>query len=412
MDIHGSVRIPHNSLFLAKQVGNLRETHPDMAILRSVEASIHGLADVTFVPGDEVASAAAWVKIEDTLLLFCDGIASAGQGLGTWNGYVGGPLAPFREPSNDYFAGASGKLLGALPLGYLTGTGNIVFAGWSLGGCECMRVALDAVDRGLFSMPKIATFGSPRFGNATDARRFEGQHLVRWMCDTDPVPNVPPRIADMPILPAIYGITGTIRLGNFVHGPGGVSINPAGAIADAEIPPLAPPAFPLQLATWLVGADASAGSPHFIGTYATRIQAWIDTHQNQNNPLKITTPIETTGQSLRTRLSREQAAAETEMFQNASRQDETRNSIPPELLFKAVKVGRLWYVTMGQTVVSIAPTKKRARGFANSGNDFLHRALKEGYVDSAQLVATLQNWVVAAQDSGSGIAPLLATSLP
>jgi Lipase (class 3) len=412
MDLHGSVRIPHNSLFLAQLIGFLRQPHPEVAILRAVEAATLATADTAFVSGDDVSSTAVWCKYADTLLLIADGIATAGQGSGTIGGYVGGVFDSIASPVNAYFAAASAKLLSALPLGFLAHTNNVVFAGWSLGGCECMQVALDGRDAGMWAMPKIATFGSPRFSNAQVARRFEGGFLVRWMCDTDPVPLVPPRVADMPVLPAVYGIAKTLRLGNFVHAPGGVSIDSHGVIVDAEVSPLASPAFPLALGSWLLGADASAGSPHFIGSYVTRIQSWINAHPNNQSAVRIFTPIEPVGQAPRSHLSREQAAAETELFRNAAVQEEAVQKIPPQLLFKAVKVGRLWYVTINDTVVSIAPTKRRARGYANAGNDFLRRSLKEGYVDTNQLIQSMQAWITAAQDASSGITPLIASTLP
>jgi hypothetical protein len=412
MDLHDSPRVPAVSQFLAKQIGNLRLPLPDLVIRDQVKAQEGVDAQVTFVPSDDVSSAACWCKCGDSLFLFCDGISTAAQGIGTWNGFVGSPLAAIVEPENLYFQSAAGKILSALPLGYLSYTRNIVLAGWSLGGCEAMQVALYGVDRQMWGMPRIATFGSPRFGGTQAARRFEGQNLVRWMCDTDPVPSVPPRVADMPMLPALYGINGTLRLGNFVHAPGGISIDSSGTIVDAETPPLAAPSFPVAISAWLLGADAGSGSPHFIGTYYSRIQAWIDANPNRNSAVRITTAVEPAGQSARFRLSQQQAANERALFVNAQAQEQAAAAVPKPLTFHAYRVGRLWYVGLNGQVISIAPTKRRARGFANAGNDFLRRTLREGYVDTDQLIASLTLWVNAAQDPSSGINPLISTALP
>ncbi len=100
------------------------------------------------------------------------------------------------------------------------------------------------------------------------------------------------------------------------------------------------------------------------------------------------------------------------LFVNAAAQEQAVQAVPPDLLFKAVRINRLWYVTMGGSVVSIAPTKRRARGFANAGNDFLRRTLREGYVDTAQVVNSIQGWITAAQDPTSGITPQISGSLP
>ncbi len=412
MDLHQSLAIPHNSLFLAQQIGNLRQPSPDTLIRDAVSAAIGLPALTTFVPGDDISTAACWVKSGDTLLLLADGIASSGQGIGTWNGYVGGPLDSFRSPVNDWFAGGAAKMLGMLPLSYLTDTRNFVFAGWSAGGCEAMAAAIAGYDRQLFTFPRLATFGSPRFGNEVQANRFHPSYLTRWMNDTDPVTLVPPRVGDMPILPAVVGINGTIRLGNFVHAPGGAVLDPSGNIAPGEIAPLAPGAFPLAIGAWLVGGDAAAGSPHHIGTYVTRLQLWIDAHPDNASPVRIHTPAEPTGQSARNQLSREQAAQETMLFVNASAQEQAPQKIPDAFRFKAFRIGRLWYVSLNGNVVCIAPGKRRARGFANAGNDFFARSLREGYVDTDQLVATMQEWLAAAQDPSSGITPLISNTLP
>lgn len=412
MDLHSSLRVPANSLFLAEQIANLRQPLPDLVIKEAFREAFRVSTQTTFVPGDDVSSACCWVNYGDTVVLLCDGIATAGQGAGTWNGYVGGLLSSITQPVNDYFASASGKIRSALPLGYLSATRNFVFAGWSLGGCEAMQCALDGADIGNWPMPRIATFGSPRFGNAALARRFGTSNMVRWMTDTDPVPILPPRVTDMPILPAIYGIQSTLRMGNFVHVTGGVSINPTGVISEAETPPLAPAAFPLTLASWLAGADAASGSPHWIGTYATRLRLWIADHPENLSPVRVYAPIEPTGQSTRGHTAREQAAQEAMIFDQASAQEAVHNRIPRELLFHAVRVNRMWYVTFKGDVIAIGPTKKRAQGFAASGNDFLHRSLKEGYVDTDQLANSFRQWLSAAQDTGSGITPTIAGTLP
>lgn len=408
----GSARIPENALFLAKTIALLRQPHPEDLIRQAVADKFNFATSTAFVAGDDNSSAACWVKCLDHLFLFCDGIASSGQGTNTWNGYTGGITADRQNPINDYFNSAAQKILGAMPAFFNHEINHRVFAGWSLGGCEAMQVAINGILQGLWGMPDIATFGSPRFGCPAICRNFDGRRLVRWMNDTDAVTLLPPRVADMPVLPAIYGVNATIRMGNFVHAPGGVAIDPAGNMANAETAPLAPAAFPLQIGSWLIGADAAEGSPHFIGTYASRLQLWIDAHPANVSPTRGYTPIEQTGQVSGASLSQQARAQETMLFVNAAAQEQAVQAVPPDLLFKAVRINRLWYVTMGGSVVSIAPNKRRARGFANAGNDFLRRTLREGYVDTAQLVNSIQGWITAAQDPTSGITPQISGSLP
>jgi Lipase (class 3) len=408
----GSARIPGNSLFLAKCIALLRQPMPEDLIRQAVANEFNFAASTAFVPGDDVSSACCWVKCLDYLFLFCDGIANFGQGSGTWNGYTGGITADRTNPTNDYFNSAAAKIQAAMSPYFNSEVNNRVFCGWSLGGCEAMQVALNGILQGLWGMPDIATFGSPRFGCTAICRNFDARRIVRWMTDTDPVTLLPPRVGDMPILPAIYGVNATIRMGNFVHAPGGVAIDVNGNMANAETAPLAPSAFPLQIGSWLIGADASDGSPHFIGTYASRLQLWMDNHPPNNPPTRGFEPIEKTGQVSGATLSQQARAQETALFVNAAIQEQAVQAVPPDLLFKAVRINRLWYVTMGGSVVSIAPNKRRARGFANAGNDFLRRTLREGYVDTDQLTNSMRGWLTAAQDPTSGITPLISASLP
>ncbi len=412
MVFHDTPRTPETSIFLAETLALLRQPLPDLLIRDAVAREISPPTQVSFVPSDDVSPSACWAKSAQYLLLFCDGIDSLATGTGTWAGYIGGAFAAVNNPTNDYFVAAAQKVLAAMPPTYVTHAFKLIFCGWSLGGCVAMQVALAGIDSGLWTMPDIATFGSPRIGGLSTARRFNLQKITRWMTDTDPIPSVPPRVADMPILPMVYGIRATLRMGNFVHAPGGVSISPDGVFTDTETAPLAATNFPLGVGAWLLGSDAASGSPHQLGSYATRLRAWVAAHPDNNNPQRISTPIETTGQVSKARLSQAQAASERALFVNGAQQEKPAAKIPKELLFRAVRLNRLWYVLMGEQIVAIAPRKIRARGIANAGNDFLRRNLRQGYVNVPGMLHALEGWFASAEDAGSGITPTISSSLP
>jgi len=99
-----------------------------------------------------------------------------------------------------------------------------------------------------------------------------------------------------------------------------------------------------------------------------------------------------------------------------ARQGEAQNTIPVSIptgqTFTAFRNEGIWMIAFGDSIVAIAPTKRRARALARLGNEFLRRLLVQAVVDPDVMETQLAAWLTSAQDPTSGIVPTLQTTIP
>src|SRR6185369_6216305 len=101
---------------------------------------------------------------------------------------------------------------------------NLDVVGYSAGGVVgtylVKRLKLNNTQKKL----RLITFGSPRAVNADNLGVWANVPRTRWMNDNDPIPLVPPRVEDAPILLPLLGLITALRYASYVHSSGGLSI--------------------------------------------------------------------------------------------------------------------------------------------------------------------------------------------
>ena len=74
-------------------------------------------------------------------------------------------------------------------------------------------------------------------------------------------------------------------------------------------------------------------------------------------------------------------------------------------------MGRIWFVTLGETTIAAAPHKRGARQLARFGNAFLRSLQSRAGVSTDDLVAAFQDYLAQAGTPANGFAPVLADEL-
>jgi len=361
--------------------------------------------------GDATCPMAIWVLTGDIACLFIGGCNSLQQGNDLWSGYLGGILSPRLDPRNEFLDVATAAINAWTPNVIFEQATKIICCGWSLGGAIAQLVAGSIHVKGLPITTRWLTFGSPRSGGTSVSQLSGCMQGVRWMFYTDPVPLLPPRTVDFPLLPAVYGIGPARRMEEFRHSIGGGQLGPGVNPIANELPSEASVNWPASIGAWLFGWDVAQGaSSHSLSTYVQYMLNWLAANPTSNAQPDVA-PVEPVGTST----SRELTQAERTVVQTIFGAGEAQNTSPPiqppAQLLKAIKVGRVWYVVFGDQVVAIAGKRQRAQGLARSGNDMLRRLQMQPLVDTQQLTQQLGDYLTLAASATGGFVPPIRTEI-
>lgn len=412
MILDDAINRPTIAEWTAERIAELRSLSPLDAITEKLRRLALGPVASVFVPGDSQGPA-FFLGVSGAYGIFLsDGISNFDQGAGTWNGYVGGIPPTVANPDNAYFVQCAARCTPYFTSSMTVGVSKWLFAGWSLGGCVAQLTMAQLLYAGVISSARWMTFGSPRIGNNRLASFVSASQGTRWMNTGDSVPYLPPRIGDMPALPALYGILPTIRMQNFVHTSHGCEILDDGTLRAADLPVLSVPSFPASIASWLLGVDNTAGSPHNIASYVARLKEASKILPLPSQDAPRTGGVEPAGSAVRREASQAEQAFQQALAEAATQQSAQRQSVIAEWQLQAVNVGGVWTLVLNGEAVAWVGPKKRARAIAQFGNQFLRRLLLSGYVDRDQLLGKLQAFLGAAGDPTSGITPTMRVVLP
>jgi hypothetical protein len=344
--------------------------------------------------------------------LLIDGTATLAQAIGIVDGYIGGLFDSKTQPDNVYFFNAAKEIMDNLDSRGMIPPLGMTVAGHSLGGAICgywMR-RVNLIKRlGVSSFTH--TFGAPRPCGSDGRILIQGQgETIRWMNDNDPVPLVPPRIEDAPIILPLFGVTGCIRAANFVHVAGGVDIGPAGNLTDAVLPVHASANFTADLAQWLMTWDNGGQPAHAAQEYVDRLTLAVQLLTPQNRP-QVAPAEQPVGHGAQAINEAERRVVNT-ILHLERQQNATPVVIPPQFLFRAVRISRLWTVVLDKSVVCTPGSKRAARAIARLGNDWIRRLQRTAVVDTAALGAGFQRYLAAATDAAAGFEPEMNDVFP
>lgn len=356
-----------------------------------------------------------WGVAGPNVLILLNGVENVPMATALWNGYVPSFFsnpAPHTDASNPWIQAAVALAIDH-SIGQIINTTNLVIAGYSGGGAIAynLAVALKAINPRL--TPKIVTFGSPKPGDRSVIQSLAGCKSFRLFTNYDPVPLIPPTADQLPYMAILYGLRYVRAANNYCQPSGGYQIDNLGDLKPAEVPAGANQAPVTSLASWLFALNSDPTGVHALNTYISDLQAYLNTNRGTARPnvppgAPATTPNAT---STRQTNAATNAAVNT-VFLTGQTQNVADPTIPAPQLFQAIRSGRIWYTAFAGSIISIGPTKRRARALARFGNEFLRRLQTEAVVDPSSILAQFQTYFQAAADPTQGFNPVLNTSWP
>jgi hypothetical protein len=252
------------------------------------------------------------------------------------------------------------------------------------------------------------SFGAPcsRTNRLDDP--WAGRNFVRWFLSDDPVPTIP---SFDPWKFRWYGsctFSQVNRMETFRHDGVGVEVGLTGSLRrDAGIPqfPGEYPQDPIQ--RWLDAAQQRRQSPHSIEVYEARLSLALPITPASQRVAASTGMPPNPPVTLERDFRRRSTEQSSTIFHDAARLVGVQPVIPDDRLFKAGRVGKTWFVYFGGVAISAAPHKKRARGLARAGNDWLRRLQLETKVDTTGLLEQFTEYLNLASNPDTGFFPQL-----
>jgi hypothetical protein len=163
---------------------------------------------------------------------------------------------------------------------------------------------------------------------------------------------------------------------------------------------------------WLANQDIGVDSGHSIQVYAARLRTMVPLQPALPLAVIRNPPMPRHPQPAAREIVQHAAAVAGTIVSVARQQMEGPLIIPTQNLFIAVRVGKIWRVRFGGVDVAIAPFRRRARGLALAGNNFLRRLQREAVVSPEDLAIQFTAYLAAASDPESGFRPQLNTTVP
>lgn len=331
---------------------------------------------------------------------------------GLWSAYGGSLLDSQTDPRNA-FIDAAAAIIGDVLFRYLNGlTGKIVIAGYSFGGAVAAVLGVGVAAGRSPLDTEVISFGAPRPGGNSLDIALANVQVVRWMNNDDWVPMIPPKTIEN----GSYGLVSTaptIRRYNHFHQPhGGFSLGVQGTIEPSPKPLAAVMPGPLSLLSSLVADEANLWGSHGLLQYQERLGRAVPAGPLPEGGTWGGSDAEDLDTTTRREIQHQQQVMQSIIFNVGVTQNDAELVIPKQRLFTARRVGRTWFVYFGDREICAAPIKKRARGIANAGNDFIRRLQRQAVVDPEALADQFVAYLAAASDPSSGFSPTLNTVFP
>lgn len=382
--------------FYVARLRNLRSLNPKQNIDEVMAVQLPGGFGSIFRP-PTFATPAYWVGgNNDRRVVLIDGVSNLEQATGLINGYDHGTGPLGTIGFNPWLEAASLLVARDAISGFLRAPEHLDLVGYSAGGAIAMDVKTRLLIGGSVIKSRVITFGSPRPGSTAYAQRLSGSSIARWMCDNDPIPLVPPRITDVPLLLLLQAARTMVRWGSFVQPHGGISLDAAGNATPSILPFLASVDSGAALASWFLGQENSANNPHALTSYQARLNLAVLASHSPSTQNKREGPTEAPGDTSRGHTTQRQREV-MDLISNAGKtQNASFSVVPDQVLFQAVRIDRIWAVEFGGKIICWAPIEKRARHIARAGNDFLRSLPKQAIVDPVALTDQLTAFLAAA----------------
>jgi pimeloyl-ACP methyl ester carboxylesterase len=346
------------------------------------------------------------------LAVYIDGVSDATQTNLLVSGYDNGQGFGLVQGYNPWLHEAARLIDGAIhSMELLTNPFRITIFGYSAGGAigtVILKRHPNLADR---SYMRLVSYGSPRALSTFDIETVSSKRICRWMNDNDPIPLVPPRPEDSPLLFLTLSFITVARYSSYVHTQGGLSLAEDGTATGAFLPPLAAMSPLTSLQAWYVGETNTVNNPHWIGNYEDRLFRLKESMRPGERGPAPEGHREAPATATRRELTRGQIEVFGQVQHAASEQNKNQVVVKPVVLFKAVRAGRIWAVEFGGQLFTYSGNKKRARHLARAGNDFLRSLPKQAIVDPETLVQQFTSFLNAAVQPGGPVTPPIRIGL-
>lgn len=345
-------------------------------------------------------------------LLLIGHTVSSGQANDVYNGYVAGILRNGPTIENTYLATITTLIKAEIERALTPLAGNILIAGHSIGGVIGEYYAKTLISLGFPAQPVRVSFGSPKSGGVDTFGTLGTGFAVRWMCDDDPVPLIPPNT--FPAL-NLFGLNNPIFMrnaGNFIHASGGLSLNNQGQATPAILPPLASFWPSIDIGAWILATEVGQGTSHSLAEYSRRLILFKALLDAPGHTRPTPSPAERPNPPRPVEVNRAADAAVNAIFAVGGVQNAQPVDIPGGGPFFAFRSGRVWQVAFGSAIIAIGPTKRKARAIANRANDWLHHLQQSGVVDPEGILNQLRDYLIEASDPTGGFRPVMQTNIP
>ncbi|AXH79038.1 MAG: triacylglycerol lipase [Circular genetic element sp.] len=411
MDLANQTWTVENAAFHVSVLRQFRSLNPNInqdALLRPQFST-----SFTYYRVPATANRLQWCIAGDQLrkIIYIDGCSITAQATNLINGYDNGTGPTNTNGLNQWAQDNATDILAYTESDAVFQPENLDVIGYSAGGVVGAWIVLLLKRRQTLKKLRYISFGSPRAQTAAHLGEWSNVPRTRWMTDADPIPLVPPRVTDAPILLPVLGLLTSTRYQSYVHSSGGLSIDSQGVPTDAVIPPIAAMNPLTSLATWYFGQEEEPNNPHALATYANRFAVILASPGHGANVGDDKSEQEPPASAPR----RVHNRAETEVVNAINNRGEAQNAIPVEVndtvLFKAVKLAGVWSVAFGDKIVIYAGNKKRAYHVARAGNDFLKSMPKQAVVDPETILSQMTDFFNAGVQPGGPVTPPISVGL-
>jgi len=398
-------------LFHARMLTLLRSTFPQQALDFVLRQELtNGFQSVYFPPTTNTVG--VYYGGDNTRkIMYLDGVATNQHATSLVGGYSATLGLQIINSANTWIQANLPFYLGVMTGGHLQDPEYIDFVGHSAGGAIAEVIAWDMRRRGDLHKKKIFTYGAPRPGGPNVRDGLSSVPLIRYMTPADPIPLVPPRLQDAPLLASFLPVSVMLSWSNMVHPRGGVVIYPDGRTTDVVEPPEGSVTAATSLANWYFEIEGAANNQHAMPFYVSCLSAANDRATTPPQKKIEIAPGEQPEELKRRDVNR---ARERVVNQVANMQRDQNNQIvnqPAIVLFRPVRQGRIWTVVFGDKVVAQGVREDTCRHLCRAGNDFLKSLPKQGIVDPISLAAQMENFLLFATSPDSEWVPKLQTKL-
>jgi hypothetical protein len=340
------------------------------------------------------------------------GLQNLPQAISLVNGYLLNAGDNDTAPINPWLQNVANVLLAEAKQKGVFFSGLVLMAGHSAGGAICSYSQFLTNQWVPRPIVEVQTFGAPKAMNYDAAQSVASEPIVRWMYSFDPVPLLPFRVGDTALWPLGATRQMLIRAGRFCHTRGGYQVDGLGGGAGRELPDNARANPVASVSAWVLSMNDPTNAYHSMTFYRVYVNLFMNSHPTAETTHLRTAPVEPPENVTTQQRTQSEVAFSQTIYNLEAEQNSAPLVIPEPRVFSAGRVGRTWYVYLGDTPIAIAASKRGARALARDFNASFRRLQRLPIVDVAGLTHGLDDYLEAASDPAGGFSPVMNTVLP